>query len=96
MSSRPRRPAACAGAEVSLGPGPLAVNDRLKLSGEIIAAAVLEAGRFYRRPTGGVHDSGFLESLAHGLFVPRTVTNVPRTTEFTEKDSQNRFWAPWS
>ena len=37
IASRLRR------AEVSLGLGPLSVNDRLQLSGEIILRAVLEA-----------------------------------------------------
>ena len=46
------RPAACAGRNSNLGLGPLAVNDRLKLSGEIILR------RYWRRDDFHVEQQG--------------------------------------
>ena len=89
-------------AEVSLGLGPLAVNDRLKLSGEIIARRYWRRDDFTVGQRGEFTIPGFWNPLHTVFTVPRTVTNVPRTVEFAEKDSQNRLlgtlelgFSPW-
>ena len=87
--------------EVNLGLGPLAVDDRLKLSGEIILR------RYWRRDDFTVSQRGeytISSSLIPGFwnkfhtiytdpqFInPNTVTNVVGSTQFTTKDSQNRL-----
>lgn len=87
--------------EVNLGLGPLAVNDRLKLSGEIILR------RYWRRDdfsigqrgqytVGGYWIPGFWNSL-HTVYTnpryvfPTTYTNINRSADATSKDSQNRL-----
>ncbi|MBM4300627.1 MAG: tetratricopeptide repeat protein [Deltaproteobacteria bacterium] len=79
-------------AEVNLGLGPLAVDDRLKLSGEIILR------RYWRRDDFSIGQRGEYTIPGYwtgGFFpvfiIPRTVTDVARGTQFTAKDSQNRL-----
>ncbi|HLD46832.1 MAG TPA: hypothetical protein VJA64_03350, partial [Desulfobaccales bacterium] len=90
-------------AEVSLGLGPLAVNDRLKLSGEIILRRYWRRDDFTVSQRGeytipGLMRSGYLASkyfsipIIYPPFVdPTTVTDVAGSTNFTTKDSRNRL-----
>jgi hypothetical protein len=87
--------------ELNLGLGPLAVDDRLKLSGEIILR------RYWRRDdftvgqrgqytVGGYWIPGFWNA-AHTVFTdpryvsPTTYININRSADATSKDSQNRL-----
>ncbi len=90
-------------AEVSLGLGPLAVNDRLKLSGEIILRRYWRRDDFTVSQRGDYTIPGYWNPLHTIFIVPRIVTNVPKTTEFTTTDDQNRLlgtlqlaFTPWA
>jgi tetratricopeptide (TPR) repeat protein len=89
-------------AEVNLGLGPLAVDDRLKLSGEIILRRYWRRDDFTVGQRGeytipGSLIPGFLVSKYSGEFRdqqfinPVTVTNLASATQFTTKESQNRL-----
>jgi tetratricopeptide (TPR) repeat protein len=90
-------------AEVSLGLGPLAVNDRLKLSGEIILRRYWRRDDFTVSQRGeytipGLMRSGYLASKYFSIPIiyppdidPTTVTDVAGSTHFTSKDSRNRL-----
>ena len=89
-------------AEVSLGLGPLAVDDRLKLSGEIILRRYWRRDDFTVSQRGEYTIPGYWNNLHTIFIVPRTVTNVPKTMEFTTTDDQNRLlgtlelgFSPW-
>ena len=88
-------------AEVNLGLGPLAVDDRLKLSGEVILR------RYWKRDdfsvsqrgdytVGGYWIPGFWNPL-HTVYTnpryvsPNTYTDVTRNANVTSKDDQNRL-----
>jgi tetratricopeptide (TPR) repeat protein len=82
-------------AEVSLGLGPLAVDDRLKLSGEIMAR------RYWKRDDFHVVQSGQYRRQIPGYWVnfpvPHYISaaqvdqNLPQSFYFTRTDSQNRL-----
>jgi tetratricopeptide (TPR) repeat protein len=89
-------------AEVSLGLGPLAVNDRLKLSGEIILR------RYWRRDDFSVFQTGQLDPRITDqrfrfLGQPRSIrTGATSSYNYTTKDDQNRLlgtlelgFTPW-
>ena len=87
--------------EVNLGLGPLAVNDRLKLSGEIILRRYWKRDDFSIDQRGQYTESGywipgFWNSL-HTVYTnpryvsPITHTDVNRGANATSKDSQNRL-----
>jgi tetratricopeptide (TPR) repeat protein len=88
-SSRLRR------AEVSLGLGPLAVNDRLKLSGEIILR------RYWKRDDFRVLQTGQTRNIFPGYWVnfpiphfispPEIDQNLTQSYNFTRTDSHNRL-----
>ena len=89
-------------AEVSLGLGPLAVDDRLKLSGEIIVRRYWRRDDFTVSQRGEYSIPGYWNNFHTIFIVPRTVTNVPKTMEFTTTDDQNRLlgtlelgFSPW-
>jgi tetratricopeptide (TPR) repeat protein len=89
-------------AEVSLGLGPLAVDDRLKLSGEIIVRRYWRRDDFTVSQRGEYTIPGYWNPLHTVFIVPQTVTNVPKTMQFTSTDSQNRLlgtlelgFSPW-
>ncbi|MDO9531514.1 MAG: tetratricopeptide repeat protein, partial [Deltaproteobacteria bacterium] len=81
--------------EVNLGLGPLAVNDRLKLSGEIILR------RYWKRDDFQVTQQGQLRQTFAGYWVkfpiPHFISpaeidqDLTQTFGFTRKDSQNRL-----
>jgi tetratricopeptide (TPR) repeat protein len=72
-------------AEVSLGLGPLAVADRLKLSGEIILR------RYWKRDDFSVVQQG-QQRLTVPLPIPHFLfLNASSTYNFTTKDDQNRL-----
>jgi tetratricopeptide (TPR) repeat protein len=90
-------------AEVSLGLGPLAVSDRLKLSGEIILR------RYWRRDDFTVFQTGLLDphitdQRFHFLGQPRSIPGGATSSyNYTTKDDQNRLlgtlelgFSPWS
>jgi thioredoxin-like negative regulator of GroEL len=73
-------------AEVSLGLGPLSVNDRLRLSGELILR------RYWKRTDRSVLQTG-QERYWVTDPVPHVVTrDTFRTYDFTTTDDQNRFF----
>ncbi len=67
-------------AEVSLGLGPLAVADRLRLSGEVILR------RYWKRDDFTVTQAGQM-TFPFNPAIPNTI----RTANYTTKDDQNRF-----
>jgi tetratricopeptide (TPR) repeat protein len=81
--------------EVNLGLGPLAVDDRLKLSGEIILR------RYWKRDDFTVLQQGQVRRTFSGYFVNFPVPhfiypseidrNLVQPWDFTRKDSQNRL-----
>jgi tetratricopeptide (TPR) repeat protein len=94
--------------ELNLGLGPLAVNDRLKLSGEIILR------RYWRRDDFHVTQQGqtqftpvfaniFNRNSSFGFIFPSTTfSNAIGTVDFSRTDSQNRLlgtlelgFTPW-
>ena len=88
-------------AEVSLGLGPVAVAERLKLSGEIILR------RYWKRDDFSIVQRGEYTVPGHWVgpvfIVPQTVTNVTRSTGITSTDDQNRLlgtlevgFSPWA
>ena len=94
--------------ELNLGLGPLAVNDRLKLSGEIILR------RYWRRDDFHVVQQGqtqftpvfantFNRNSSFGfIYPPTTYSNAFGTVDFSQTDSRNRLlgtlelgFTPW-
>jgi tetratricopeptide (TPR) repeat protein len=96
-------------AELSLGLGPVAVNDRLKLSGEIILRRYWKRDDYHVTQQGQVRftppsfTSGFFPTGSNGFIYPQT--NSPDWTgisNFTRTDSHNRLlgtleasFSPW-
>ncbi|MCK9374645.1 MAG: tetratricopeptide repeat protein [Syntrophobacterales bacterium] len=100
-SSRLRR------AEISLGLGPLAVDDRLKLSGELIARRYWKRSDFHSLQMGQVQifTPGFTTPffLTGTIFPQTATTNRTTMADFTRTDSQNRLlgslelgFSPWA
>ncbi len=90
-------------AEVNLGLGPLAVDDRLKLSGELILRRYWKRDDFTVNQRGEYTIPGYWNALHTVFIVPQTVTNVNRSTGFTSTDDQNRLlgtlelgFTPWA
>ena len=95
-------------AELSLGLGPLAVDERLKLSGEIILRRYWKRDDFHVTQQGfpppASFTSGFFPSGSNGFIFPQI--NSPYWTgigNFTRTDSQNRLlgtveagFTPWA
>ena len=93
-------------AEINLGLGPLAVDDRLKLSGEIILR------RYWKRDDFSVLQEGQVRQTFAGYWVnfpiphfispPEIDQNLSKSYDITRKDSQNRLlgtlelgFSPW-
>jgi tetratricopeptide (TPR) repeat protein len=93
-------------AQVSLGLGPLPVNDRLKISGEIILR------RYWKRDDFHVVQQGQMRQTYHGYWVnfpvphyispPENDQNLTETYNFTRKNDHNRLlgtlkldFSPW-
>jgi tetratricopeptide (TPR) repeat protein len=85
-------------AEVSLGLGPLAVADRLRLSGEVILRRYWRRDDFYVVQQGQVRNTppsflaGYNRNSTFGfIFPPTTSHNWIGIASFTQKDDQNRL-----
>jgi tetratricopeptide (TPR) repeat protein len=89
-------------AEINLGLGPLAVDDRLKLSGELILRRYWKRDDFTVNQRGEYTNPGYWNPTHTVFILPQTITNVSRATAFTTKDDQNRLlgtlelgFSPW-
>ena len=92
-------------AEVSLGLGPLAVDDRLKLSGEVILRRYWKRDDFHVMQTGQVRFTPFFASnkFINSSFFPQTnSSNVTGIADFPRTDAHNRLlgtleldFSPW-
>jgi predicted Zn-dependent protease len=94
-------------AEVSVGLGPLAVNDRLKLSGEVILRRYWKRDDFQVLQTGQVRTifpTTFVNfPIPHFISPPEIDQNLSRSYDFTRTDNYNRLlgtlelgFSPWA
>ncbi len=78
--------------DASLGLGPLSVDDRLRLSGDLILRRYWRRDDFAVLQRGQFTIPGFVTGFNPQVFVePKTITGVTRNTDFTTTEARNRL-----